>query len=547
MEKRKIKKLLIANRGEIALRIQRAATKLGIKTVSIASEVDQNSFFARSAEELVVIGKAAPADSYLNIEKIVAAAKKYKCDAVHPGYGFLSENADFAQAVVDAGLIFVGPDPETIRIMGSKTGARAKVKEFGVPLTPGSASGLSDAELLAEAKRIGWPVIVKAVAGGGGRGMRIVNSDVELKEILPRARAEAKKNFSSEDVYLEKYISQPRHIEVQVFGDGHGNIVHMGTRDCSTQRRHQKLIEEAPAPNLPADIREKIHNAAVNAAKSVNYKNAGTVEMLFDGKDFYFLEMNTRIQVEHPVTEAVTGIDLVELQLKVAQGEKLPFSQNEIRFDGHAIEFRIYAEDPKNNFMPSIGRITKLRRLEWSFCREDGAYTEGDEISMFYDAMISKLIVHGGTRSDAIEKSGQVLNSYQIEGVRSSVDYHLWLIYNTPFRYNPVDIGFVEREFGTKTIRELEATRARDPKHQKPLGGMEVKHLYEYTSEKYNTTYTIEVLHRKDGFFIARPVDKEGHRAPNKNCRMSNGLDNVMRSIQDVLETTSPKELFTLN
>ncbi|RIL02551.1 MAG: hypothetical protein DCC75_13255, partial [Proteobacteria bacterium] len=405
----KINKVLIANRGEIALRIKRACRKLGIRSAAIVSEADKNSLFAREAEELYVIGPAPARESYLAADKIIAAAKELGCDAIHPGYGFLSENAEFARKVIDNGLVFVGPSPESIEALGSKTKARAHVKRFGVPVTPGSEGGLSDQRLVELAAQIGFPVIVKAVAGGGGRGMRIVNSAGELTQILPRARAEALKNFASDDVYLEKFIEQPRHVEVQILGDAFGHVIHLGTRDCSTQRRHQKLVEEAPAPNLSSDLRERIHMAAVNAAKSVSYQNAGTAEFLVKGEEFYFLEMNTRIQVEHPATEMVTGVDLVELQLKVAQGERIPWSQDQITFDGHAIEFRIYAEDPANNFAPSPGRITRLKRNDAPYVREDIGFSEGDEISLHYDAMISKLIVKGENRSDAIAKSIAIL------------------------------------------------------------------------------------------------------------------------------------------
>ena len=539
-----ITKVLIANRGEIALRIQRACHALGIKTVSVCSEADQNSMFARRADELIILGPPAPAQSYLNIERLIEAAEQSGADAVHPGYGFLSENAQFAQRVVDAGLTYIGPSPQAIAAMGSKTEARKCVTAWGVPCTPGSVAGLSDKELAAEAERIGWPVIVKAVAGGGGRGMRIANNAGELKEFLPRARAEALKNFANQDVYIEKYIVQPRHVEVQIMGDMHGNIVHLGTRDCSTQRRHQKLIEEAPAPNIPAELRERMHQAAVNAAKSVNYHNAGTVEMLLEGENFYFLEMNTRIQVEHPVTEVVTGVDLVQLQLRVAQGERLPFSQEQIAFKGHAIEYRIYAEDPCNGFMPSIGKISRLSRPEFDFVREDSGYEQGDSITTFYDAMLSKLIVRGADREDAIEKSREIINSYALEGVSSSIDYHRWHLYNTCFPEKPVDIGFIEREFGPNQVRELKACRVKDVRHIPPVGGIEVIQRYEYKSEKYKTTYTIEVVHRKDGFFLARPVNTDGKAAQKAFARMSNGLKGALTSVQDVLENTSPKEMF---
>ena len=541
-----IRKVLIANRGEIARRIQRACKKLGIASVTVASEADKNSLFAREAEELVVIGPAPAKESYLAIDKLIAAAKQHACDAVHPGYGFLSENAEFAQAVIDAGLIFIGPDPATIETLGSKTSARAQVQKFGVPTTPGCRGGLSDAEIIKEAEKIGYPLIIKAVGGGGGRGMRVVNSTEELGQMLPRARAEAKKNFSSEDVYFEKYISHPRHVEVQIFGDGKGQVLHFGTRDCSTQRRHQKLIEEAPAPQLSDELREKIHAAAVNAGKSVNYKNAGTAEFLVAGQDFFFLEMNTRIQVEHPVTEVVTGVDLVELQLKVAGGAPLGMKQEDVRVIGHAIEFRLYAEAPAQNFQPAVGRITDIKRPVAPYIREDYALAAGDEVTPHYDAMISKLIVSGATRTQAIARSVQALAEYEIKGLATTIDFHRWMLDRREFRRGPVDIGFVEREFNAEKLREFRAKYTRDPRHQRPIGGAEMKNVFEYQSKKFRTTYTIEVVHRNEGFFLATPIGSDGRRAAKRNCRMSNGMDTVVESlISEVLEKVNPTELFS--
>ncbi|MCB0633119.1 MAG: ATP-grasp domain-containing protein, partial [Lewinella sp.] len=339
----KFNKILVANRGEIAIRILRAISELNIKTVAIYTYEDRYSLHRYKADEAYMVGnEEEPLSPYLDIEAVISVAKRKNVDAIHPGYGFLSENAEFAQRSIEAGLNFVGPSPEAIRIMGSKTLARERVQERGVQCTPGCASGLSDQELATRAAEIGFPVLIKAVAGGGGRGMKVATTAEELKNLLPRARAEAEKFFSNPDVYLEKYIEQPRHVEVQVFGDKHGNIVHMGTRECSVQRRHQKLIEEAPAPFLSDDLRSRIHEAAVNAARSVDYYNAGTVEFLVSNNDYYFLEMNTRIQVEHPVSEEVTGIDLLALQLKVAMGEAFDFKQEDIIFSGHSIEYRIY-------------------------------------------------------------------------------------------------------------------------------------------------------------------------------------------------------------
>ncbi len=553
MKRREIKKVLIANRGEIALRIQRAAQKLGIKSVCIASDADKTSMFARNATELVLIGGSAPQDSYLNIEKIIKAAKDSGCDAVHPGYGFLSENADFAARVIKEGMIFIGPTPEAIKVLGSKTLARKAVTENGVPTTPGCVGGLSDEEIIKEAKQIGFPVIVKAVAGGGGRGMRVVNSAKEMEDTLPRARAEAKKNFASEDVYIEKYILMPRHVEVQIFGDAHGDVVHFGTRDCSTQRRHQKLIEEAPAPFMSDKLRESIHDAAVKAAKSVGYVNAGTAEFLVSGESYYFLEMNTRIQVEHPITEEVTGTDLVALQFEVAMGGKVP-KQKDIKFTGHAIEFRIYAEDPERNFSPVIGKVTEIRRFQESFVREDYGFESGDEVTPYYDAMLSKLIIKGATRDEAIDRSIRALKIYKVEGLKSTVPFHKWILQNKTFRETGIDIGFLEREFkdAPKLLAEMVASEVVDPLFKPgPWGiegarvGVETVEFFRYRSQKFTFDYTIEVLHRVDGVFVVTPTDGASRRAKNKSCRASNGLRTALRSvIHDVLEGVPPTQVF---
>jgi len=541
-----IKKVLIANRGEIALRVQRAAKKLGIKSVCIASDADKNSMFARNAEELKLIGGLTPQDSYLNFEKVIQAAKETGCDAVHPGYGFLSENADFAARVVKEGMIFIGPTAEAIRTLGSKTGARAAVTKRNVPTTPGSKGGLADAELIKEAERIQFPVIIKAVAGGGGRGMRVVNSTLEMKEILPRARAEAKKNFSSDDVYIEKYIIQPRHVEVQIFGDSHGNVVHFGTRDCSTQRRHQKLIEEAPAPYLSDKLRSEIHAAAVSAAQSVGYSNAGTAEFLVSGDSFYFLEMNTRIQVEHPVSEEITGTDLVALQFEVAMGGNVP-RQEDIRFCGHAIEFRIYAEDPENNFAPSIGKVSTIKRFSESFVREDYGFESGDEVTPYYDAMLSKLIIKGATREEAILNSIRAFKVYKVEGLKTTIPFHKWLLLNKTFQESCIDIGYIEREFkdAKKLLSEVAAREIVDPLFRTGPEGLEILEFYKYRSQKFEAEYVLEVLHRNDGVFVVTPTDGSGKRAKNKNCRASNGLKTALRTVMtDVLENVPPGQVY---
>lgn len=540
--------MLIANRGEIALRVQRACDKLGIRSVMIASEPDKGLWYARQAHELVVIGGAPARESYLAIDKIVNTALENGCDAVHPGYGFLSENADFAQAVEDAGLTFIGPSPEMIRVLGDKVAARARALQYDVPMTPGSPGGLTDEELVAQADKIGYPVIIKAVAGGGGRGMRIVSSAAEMRELLPRARAEALKNFSNSDVYFEKYIVNPRHVEVQIFGDAHGNLVHFGTRDCSTQRRHQKLVEEAPAPDLSDDLREAIHTAALNVARSVQYKNAGTAEFLVKDGKFYFLEMNTRIQVEHPVSEIITGTDLVTLQLEVATGEPLPMKQSDIKFTGHAIEFRVYAEDPKSNFSPARGRITSLRRPKRPWIREDYAYEEGDDVSLHYDAMMSKLIVIGDSRSEAISRSVEALTEYKVGGVATTRDFHRWLLLSTSFSHAPLDINYVEREFSANALDDLSLRDVKDPYHRESLGEFEIKEYLDYRSLKFGHSYTIEVIHRKAGFFEVTPIlltEKGEVKARKRYRRASNGIKAALDSLSsEVLEAVTPDELF---
>jgi acetyl/propionyl-CoA carboxylase alpha subunit len=444
-----------------------------------------------------------------------------------------------------AGLTWIGPSPESIDMLGSKTEARKKATLVGVPTTAGSAGGLSDKDLAKEGERVGFPVIIKAVGGGGGRGMRIVNSAEEMLAILPRARAEAKKNFANEDVYIERYINNPRHIEVQVFGDSHGKVLHFGTRDCTTQRRHQKLIEEAPAPFLDPELREKIHEAAVKVAKSVGYTNAGTAEFLVQGNEFYFLEMNTRIQVEHPVTETVTGVDLVQLQLRVASGEPIPFSQKEVSFKGHAIEFRVYAEDPARNFAPCIGKIQKLTRTKAPYVREDFGYEQGDEVSVHYDAMLSKVIVSGGTRNEAIDRAYQFLKDYKVEGFPTNVEFHRWMLRNPKFRAMSFDIAYLDREFSGKCIEELRASEVKDPRHRPAEFGVEHVELVKYACKTRPVSYVVEITHRADGVFVAVPLNARGQRALPRNCRASNGYRTVIESVTaDVLEKVGEEEIF---
>lgn len=505
----RIKKLLIANRGEIARRIIRACNGLGIETVVVAADPDLSSLAATEAGAVVPLGGSAARESYLDHRKVIEAALSTGCDAIHPGYGFLSEDGDFAEAVRGAGLVFVGPSPESIRALGVKTTARTTVSKAGVPVPPGSFIAGSDEELCRAAQDIGLPIIIKAAAGGGGRGMRIVRDISEMSESLARARAEGRKNFGSEAVYIEKYIEEPRHVEVQLFGDTHGKVLHFGTRDCSSQRRHQKLIEEAPAPFLDPETREKIHQAAVAAAKSVGYYNAGTAEFLVKGKEFYFLEINTRIQVEHPITEAITGVDLVELQLKVAMGEPIPFEQKDIQFMGHAIELRINAEDPFENFRPATGTITAWERPEQSDAREDYGYRVGDSIPPWYDSLISKVIVHGASRADALYKTFQYLKRYKVEGVPTTIPFHAWILSNPLFQQDGIDIGYVEREFSRDGAEAALKLLALDPAHREGVDGTPYAEVVSSGQLPAGAT-TLSITHEPGGTFLAVPLDASG-------------------------------------
>lgn len=445
-----IRRVLIANRGEVAVRIIRACRELGIETVVIYSEADATSIHVYMADQAVLIGPPPPADSYLRGDKIVDAALTTGCDAVHPGFGFLSENADFAAAVQAAGLTFVGPDPEAIRAMGLKTTALALVRAAGVPTLPGYEGGGSDNDYQREAQQIGYPVLVKAAAGGGGKGMRIVQAESDLLEAVQSAQREAEKAFGDGRVFLEKYIDDARHIEFQIFADRQGNTVHLFERDCSIQRRHQKIIEETPSPYLNDALRAQMGEAAVNAARAVNYVNAGTVEFIVDARTgkFYFLEMNTRLQVEHPVTEFVTGLDLVKLQFRVAQGEPLPFALRDLSQRGHAIECRIYAEDPANNFLPAVGTILRIVEPQGPGIRVDSGVGSGDEISIHYDPMIAKLIVYGQDRTDAIRRMDSALSQYVIMGLTTNVQFLRDVLRHPDFVAGNATTSLIERAFG---------------------------------------------------------------------------------------------------
>ncbi len=447
-----ITKLLIANRGEIACRIMRTARAMGIATVAVYSDADAKALHVRSADESVHIGPSPAAESYLVGAKIIAAAKQTGADAIHPGYGFLSENADFAQAVLDAGLIWVGPKPASIRAMGLKDAAKQLMRSAGVPVTPGyDGSDQSVERLTKEAETIGYPVLIKAVAGGGGKGMRKVDAPDDFTAALESCRREAKASFSNDEVLLEKWITSPRHIEVQVFGDSHGNVVHLFERDCSLQRRHQKVIEEAPAPGMDAATRQSLCAAAVRAAKAVDYEGAGTIEFIADASEglradrIFFMEMNTRLQVEHPVTEEITGVDLVEWQLRVASGEPLPKRQDELSINGHAIEARLYAEDPGRGFLPSTGRLECFTRRA-AGARVDTGVAEGDTVSPFYDPMIAKLVVHEADRSAAIDSLLETLADINVWPIRSNAGFLYRAANDGDFRSGSIETSFIERK-----------------------------------------------------------------------------------------------------
>ncbi len=450
----KIKKLLVANRGEIALRIMRSAREMGIQTVAVYSEADRQALHVRFADEAICIGPPPSAQSYLVMDKIIAAAKQTGADAIHPGYGFLSENEDFARKVEEAGIIFIGPSAESMEIMGSKLGAKAAVSKFNVPLVPGTAEPISDVSAAKKiAKEIGYPILIKASAGGGGKGMRIVNDENEFEEQMQRAISEAVSAFGDGAVFIEKYVSGPRHIEFQIFGDKHGNVVHLFERECSIQRRHQKVVEEAPSSVLTPELRKKMGEAAVNAAKAANYFNAGTIEFILDDKmNFYFLEMNTRLQVEHPVTEQITGLDLVKLQIKIAEGEKLPFKQEDLKINGHAIEVRVYAEDPANNFLPDIGTLKTYKRPQGHGIRVDDGFEQGMSIPFYYDPMIAKMICHDETRERAIKKMIRAIDEYEITGVETTLGFCKYVMQHDAFTSGKFDTKFVEKYFKPENL-----------------------------------------------------------------------------------------------
>ena len=442
------RKILIANRGEIAVRVIRACRDLNVSPVAVFSEADANALHVRMADEAYCIGPAASTDSYLKIESIIEAAKTSGAEAIHPGYGFLAENSDFARAVAAAGLIFIGPTPAAMEIMGSKTSARRAAIEAGAPVVPGTTEALHNFDdARATAQRFGYPIMLKAAAGGGGKGMRQVGAESELRSALDAAQSEAAAAFGNSEIYLEKVVEKPRHIEIQVFADAHGNYVHLGERECSIQRRHQKVIEECPSPINDANLRQRMGEAAIKIARAVEYVGAGTVEFLYSdsSREFYFLEMNTRLQVEHPVTELVTGLDLVREQILIAAGAELSFRQEDIRLFGHAIECRVYAEDPENNFFPSPGRINFLRVPNGPGIRDDSGVAAGDEVSIHYDPMISKLAAWGKTRDEAIDRLRRALDEYAVAGIKTTLPFFRQIVRDEEFIAANLDTGFIAR------------------------------------------------------------------------------------------------------
>ncbi len=452
-----MKKILVANRGEIALRIMRSLKEMGISTVAVYSEADRSAPFVKYADEAVCIGEAPSDQSYLKGDTIVEVCKKLHVDGVHPGYGFLSENADFSRLLTKNKIKLLGPSPEAMEVMGSKLAAKAAVKKYNIPMVPGTDDAVDDPDEGQKiAEEIGYPVLIKASAGGGGKGMRIVKSSKEFKEQMQRAISEAESAFGDGSVFIERFVQSPRHIEIQVIADQHGNIFHLFERECSIQRRHQKVIEEAPSSVLTPELREEMGKCAVDVARACNYEGVGTVEFLLDEKmRFYFLEMNTRLQVEHPVTELITGIDLVKEQVRVARGEKLDWKQDEIEMKGHALEVRVYAEDPENGFLPDIGKLIKYELPQGPGIRVDDGYEEGMDIPIYYDPMISKLIVYADNRNDACDRMIRAINEYKIIGVKTTLSFCKFAINHDSFRSGNFDTNFVDLHFKPEMLNDI--------------------------------------------------------------------------------------------
>lgn len=457
-----MKKILVANRGEIALRVMKTARKMGIQTVAVYSDIDRNAPHVLFADEAVHIGENASSKSYLDMHKIIKAALDTGADGIHPGYGFLSENSAFAKKVEDNHIRFIGPKPYAIELMGSKLAAKDAVKKFNIPMLPGTDNAVTDPDEAKEiASHIGYPVLIKASAGGGGKGMRVVYKEADLVNQMKRAISEAESSFGDGSVFIEKYITSPRHIEIQVLADNHGNVVHLFERECSIQRRHQKVVEEAPSAVIGKRLREQMGEAAIMVARACKYSGAGTVEFLLDeNKKFYFLEMNTRLQVEHPVTEYITGIDLVEQQILVARGEKLKITQDKLKLKGHAIELRVYAEDPLNNFLPSVGTLERYRLPEMHNVRLDSGYVEGMEIPIFYDPMIAKLVAYGQNRTEAIQRLKEAIDSFDIEGIETTLPFGRFVCENEHFKSGNFDTHFVENHYSAEALSEKSKAQA---------------------------------------------------------------------------------------
>lgn len=457
-----MKKILVANRGEIALRVMKTAKKMGIKTVAVYSVADRQSPHVKFADEAVCIGEAPSNQSYLLGDKIIEVAKMLQVDAIHPGYGFLSENADFAELAEKNNITFIGPRSHAIHIMGSKLAAKETVKAYDIPMVPGLDHAITDIdEAKAVAKEVGFPILIKASAGGGGKGMRIVEKEEEFENQMQRAISEATSAFGDGSVFIEKYVGSPRHIEIQIMADTHGNIVYLFERECSVQRRHQKVVEEAPSAVLTPEIRKAMGEAAVKVAKSCDYVGAGTVEFLLDeNKNFYFLEMNTRLQVEHPVTEMITGMDLVELQIRVARGEKLPVQQEDLKIKGHALELRVYAEDPMNDFLPSVGNLEVYRLPEGEGVRVDNGFEQGMDVPIYYDPMLSKLITYGKDREDAIQLMLKAIEDYKVEGVSTTLPFGKFVFEHEAFVSGNFDTNFVKKYYSADIIKEHQAKGA---------------------------------------------------------------------------------------
>jgi acetyl-CoA carboxylase biotin carboxylase subunit len=457
-----MKKILIANRGEIACRVIRTAHKMGIETVAVYSEADRHAPHVTMAGEAVLIGPAASNQSYLNGERIIEAARVTGAEGIHPGYGFLSENARFARMVETAGLIFIGPGPHAIELMGSKLASKEAIRDFGIPLVPGTEEAISDA---AEAKRIareiGFPILIKASAGGGGKGMRIVHSEADLESQMERAVSEAVSAFGDGSVFIEKYIGNPKHIEIQILADTHGNTLYLFERECSVQRRHQKVVEEAPSAVLSDALRKRMGEDAVKVARACDYVGAGTVEFLYEDGNYYFLEMNTRLQVEHPVTELITGIDLVEQQILIARGQPLSLQQEDVTISGHAVELRVYAEDPLDNFLPSVGTLTRYRRPDGPNVRLDDGYREGMEVPIHYDPMLAKLIAWGHTREAAIRTLSEAIDAYEIEGVATTLPFGKFVLTHEAFLDGSFTTHFVDEHYTPDKLRSSREENAR--------------------------------------------------------------------------------------